>query len=378
MRSAALWRNDGSDGVGGWLFTEVAAAAGAEFTINGMGLGIGDYDNDGWLDLAFSDIGPAHLLNNNGDGTFTDVSVSSNVSATTAMNGAVVAKTWGTVFFDHDNDGWQDLYIVAGNTGNSPGDSYENFFMTNNADGTFSDASVASGLNDDKRGRSASIADFDGDGFVDVFVGNFGQSPLLYHNKSVQQGNSNNWLNVTVEGTESNRDGIGTRLYLTANGTTNMREISSGPTHGGGDQRVAFFGMGSALIGTLEIHWGNGITETFTVNANQALHYVEPSTAPALTIAISNTMGTDETVLNWGDPAGCDVEVYRSTTPYFALTGGNLVATMTSGEMEYVDTGALATEINYFYAIRKDCSGTLSAKSAEKGVFHFGIVPGTP
>ncbi len=280
MRPNALWRNDGSDGAGGWNFTELAAAADAEFTVNGMGLGIADYDNDGYLDLAFSDIGPAHLLNNDGDGTFTDVSASSNVSATTAMNGAVVAKTWGSVFFDHDNDGWQDLYIVAGNTGSSPGDSYENFFMTNNGDGTFSDASAASGLNDDKRGRNASIVDFDGDGFVDVFVGNFGESPLLFHNKSLSLGNANHWLNITVQGTESNRDGIGTRLYLTAGGQTMMREISSGPTHGGGDYRAAFFGLGSETSGTLTINWPNGIVQNLgSLSADQTLHLVEPSSS---------------------------------------------------------------------------------------------------
>ncbi len=303
MRPNALWRNDGSDGAGGWNFTELAAAADAEFTVNGMGLGIADYDNDGYLDLAFSDIGPAHLLNNDGDGTFTDVSASSNVSATTAMNGAVVAKTWGSVFFDHDNDGWQDLYIVAGNTGSSPGDSYENFFMTNNGDGTFSDASAASGLNDDKRGRNASIVDFDGDGFVDVFVGNFGESPLLFHNKSLSLGNANHWLNITVQGTESNRDGIGTRLYLTAGGQTMMREISSGPTHGGGDYRAAFFGLGSETSGTLTINWPNGIVQNLgSLSADQTLHLVEPSSSGntyvdvTTSIGITHTHTTDGTV----------------------------------------------------------------------------------
>ncbi len=287
IASNVLWRNDGSDGSGGWLFTDVSAAAGVDFTVNGMGLGIGDYNNDGWLDLAFSDIGPAHLIQNNGDGTYTDASAASGVTALTG------SKTWGTVFFDHDNDMWLDLFVVAGNTGVEPGDSYPNYFMGNQGDGTFVDLSASSGLDNDGRGRAAAIADFDEDGFVDVFLANIGQAPVLYHN----EGNSNNWLSITVEGTESNRDGIGTRIYLTAGGVTQMREISSGPTHGGGDYRAAYFGLGSETAGTVVVHWPNGVVENLgTVTGDQALHLVEPASVSGPTYSnVTTDVGINHT-----------------------------------------------------------------------------------
>jgi hypothetical protein len=66
-----LWRNDGSDGAGGWIWTDVSVESGTNYSINCMGLGIGDYDNDGWMDLAFSHAEGGFLMHNNHDGTFT-------------------------------------------------------------------------------------------------------------------------------------------------------------------------------------------------------------------------------------------------------------------------------------------------------------------
>jgi hypothetical protein len=270
-----LWRNDGSDGAGGWTFTDISAASGTDISLNGMGQGIGDYDNDGWLDTAFSNIGANWLMRNNGDGTFTDTSANAGIQRATFPNGERNV-TWATSFFDYDNDGWLDLYYVAGETALF---AYEqpNSFFENNRDGTFTDISVASGLDDPGRGRNSSMADFDGDGFVDIFVGNYGTAPALFRNNSADQGNTNNWLSVTVEGTVSNRDGIGTRLTLTTpDGVSMMREIDSGPAHGGGDYRAAYFGMGTNATGELTVRWPTGVTQVIgTVNANQAIQLVE-------------------------------------------------------------------------------------------------------
>lgn len=279
-----LWRNEG-DGT----FTDVSTASNTDISLNGMGLGVGDYDNDGWMDLAFSNIAPGVLLHNQGDGTFADVSVSSGVDATLDVG------TWATAFWDYDNNGLLDLYFAGGNVGNA--DPVPDRFMTNNGDGTFSDFSVASGLDDPGRGRSASMVDFDQDGFVDLFIGNYGQFPGLYHNDSVDQGNTNNWLTITVEGVVSNRDAIGTRIYLTTpDGVTQMRDISSGPTHGGGDFRAAYFGLGTNTTATLDIRWPTGdLVNLGVVNANQALHYIENN---------GNDIVIDADFTDWDDGTG--------------------------------------------------------------------------
>ena len=297
---SALWRNDGSDGAGGWTFTDVSVSSGANYGVNAMGLGVGDYDNDGDFDFAFSDIGPGHLAHNNGDGTFTEVSDSAGVTAATDS-----PATWGTAFFDYDNDGWVDLFFVAGGTGGP--DNTPNFLLHNQADGTFSDVSVSSGVNHTGRGRNGSMVDLDSDGFVDLFVHHYGEAPILLHNRASQQGNTNHWLSITVEGTESNRDGIGARLILTAGGVTQMREISSGPTHGGGDYRAAYFGLGAETSGTLEVHWPNGVVENLgTVTGDQQLHLVEPPSAPPATTYIDVAGDVGLVLSHETDPSICD------------------------------------------------------------------------
>lgn len=144
------------------------------------------------------------------------------------------------------------------------------------------------------------MVDFDQDGFVEVFVGNYGQAPGLFRNDSADLGNNNQWLSITVEGTASNRDGIGTRLYLTtADGTTQMRDITSGATHGGGDYRAAYFGLSSHMTGTLSIRWPSGIISNIgTLSGNQMQHYIEPNASDII---------LDDDFSDWGDGDGNEI-----------------------------------------------------------------------
>ena len=280
-----LWRNDGPAALrgGGSVFTDISTLAKVDHSLNGMGLGVGDYDNDGYLDFALSNVGSAVLLHNEGDGTFLDVSVTSTVSSTTVAP----QGSWGTAFFDHDNDMDLDLYFVMGTIG---GGGQANVFMDNDGNGmTFSNHTTTSGLGDAGKARALSMVDFDQDGFVDVFVGNYGSAPVLYHNN----GNGNNWLVVTLQGTTSNRDAIGAQVYLSSGGVDQMREITSGPSHGGGDYRMAHFGMGSEITGTLSIRWPDKTMQVIgEVDANSQLHYVEGKIPAAYLPFVENSTTT--------------------------------------------------------------------------------------
>ena len=277
-----LWRNDGPDGNGGWIFTDVSDASGTGARVNGMGLGVGDYDNNGFMDFAFSNIGPNILLKNNGDGTFADVSHDAGIEREFTKWGDV-SVTWGTVFFDYDNDQWLDLFIVAGMI-SGINIRQPDILFRNKGDGTFTDISNMSGVDDTLRGRCASIVDFDHDGYVDLFVGNLHRTDLgntapfrMYHNQTSNFGNTNHWMTVTVEGTTSNRDAIGTRLYATTpDGVTQIRDINSGPTYGGGDYRAAYFGLGANSTAVLTVRWPDGTTKDIgVVQSNQEIHLVE-------------------------------------------------------------------------------------------------------
>ncbi len=268
-----LWRNDGPDGLGGWIFTDVSEESGTDYSISGMGLGIGDFDNDGWIDIASGHAEGGFLMRNRGDMTFEDVSVSSGTRSlwTPELDTAI---PWSTPFADFDNDQWLDLVHVRGMVGTSPTPQPDALFH-NNHNGTFTDISEGSGMNDPSRGRSASMCDFNEDGFIDLFVGNYSDTIALYSNQGLIQGNQNHWLEITAEGSGSiNRDAIGARFFLTtSDGITQIREITSGPTHGGGDHKSIHFGMGENVTGTLSVRWPGGETQSLgEVSADQYLH----------------------------------------------------------------------------------------------------------
>ncbi len=176
-------------------FTDVTAAAGLSNAGDGnygMGVAVGDYDNDGYADLYVTSYGKNILYHNNGDGTFTDVTAKAGV----AGGGWSVSAG----FFDYDNDGKLDLFVTRymdwdlkhSKTCGGEWHTYcppeefpatTNILYHNNGDGTFTDVSQQSGIAG-KKGRALGVAfaDYDEDGFTDIFVANDGMQQYLFHN----------------------------------------------------------------------------------------------------------------------------------------------------------------------------------------------------
>jgi hypothetical protein len=172
--------------------TESAGLANAGASNYGMGVAVGDYDNDGYPDLFVTSYGRNILYHNNGDGTFTDVTAKAGV----AGGGWSVSAG----FFDFDNDGHLDLFVTrylewdtrhsktcsgAWRTYCPPGEfpGTTNLLYRNRGDGTFEDISRKSGITAKKgRGLGLAFADYDDDGFTDVFVANDGMQQYLFHN----------------------------------------------------------------------------------------------------------------------------------------------------------------------------------------------------
>ena len=192
--------------LGGGKFEDVSVKAGVAVVSLGMGVIAADYDNDGFTDIFVTNYAPSvkdkdliaknpqvlfrnMLYRNNGNGTFTDV----------AEKAGVARSLWsvGAVFFDYDNDGWLDLFVgnyldfdrkyrLYYSADEFPGPlsypSQQAFLYRNNKDGTFSDVTKKAGIEKNSRAMGVTSADFDNDGFMDIYVANDAMECFLYKN----------------------------------------------------------------------------------------------------------------------------------------------------------------------------------------------------
>ena len=280
MLGNILWRNEGA-GCGGWCWRDVSIEAGARTFIHGMGLAVGDYDNDLDLDFYFSDmVNGMVLLQNQGDGTFDDAAADAGVAV-----GPSSAVGWGTVFFDYDNDGWLDLYLTATefvqyDVFSGPEGmmfAYRDFLFRNQRDGTFADETPAGWLGDFSASMGLAYADYDRDGRLDFVLGNWNDGYALYRNTGAA-GGANNWLSLRLRGGGGiNRDAVGARVYVqSSSGQTYMQEVKCGSSLGAGNDTALHFGLGAATISEIRVRWSNGreqVLRDIAPNQFLELHY---------------------------------------------------------------------------------------------------------
>jgi hypothetical protein len=261
-------------------FTNVAQDVNVAFGANGeatsaMNPIFGDYDNDGWQDIFVSDMRYHRLFHNPGaKGFWLDTTVETGVAQ---VSGQYVA--WGDGFFDFDNDGWKDLFIVNG--GLHWLIPMEDSVLRNNGDSTFTDVSsqLGSYFKTKKVGRGACFADYDNDGYIDAFIVVLGGKGILLHNNPPPVGMRNHWLTLKLIGTKSNRDGFGARLEAIAGDLHQYIEATAENGYlSQGDPRP-HFGLGKHTeVDKLIIHWPSGIDQEIDhVKADQFLTVKEPS-----------------------------------------------------------------------------------------------------
>ena len=189
---------------------------------------------------------------------------------------------------DFDNDMDVDLYVVTTNAaGNEPNVLYEN-----QGDGTFEAvADLGDGVGSNLGiGDTVTTADYNNDGFLDLFVTN-GDFPHLLNQDAPYQllqneGNDNHWLQIDLEGRVSNRDGIGAKVYVTAGGITQLRQQSGG-MHDGvqNDSRLHFGLADNTLIEEIRIEWSSGIVQSIEdVSADRIFKIFEPETFDAVEV----------------------------------------------------------------------------------------------
>ncbi len=267
-----LYKNNG-DGT----FTDVTLQAGLCRVASGMGVTAGDFNNDGYLDLYVTNTGENFLWKNNGDGTFTNVAPDLNLSDSLSIG-------WGAGFLDYDNDGNLDLYVVDGQVSGGViwnpeiGKTRVDRLYRNNGSGQFEEVATQEGISIDEPKEAAAFADYNGDGFTDIMVTGGWTSPNSKNRLYLNQGNSNHWITIKLRGTVSNRDAVGARITLKAGLKTQIREVVSGSSFVSQNSLWQTFGLGKALkIESLEVKWPNGqIQKLSNISVNQTLSLMEP------------------------------------------------------------------------------------------------------
>ena len=258
-------------------FEDISYASGFALSDDGreqaaMGIGVGDYNRDGKVDLfvtTFSDDYKT-LYRNDGNGEFSDVSFKAGLADAT-----VPFLSWGTAFMDYDNDGLLDLFIANGHV--YPQVDKQDWGTTwaqrpqlfRNLDGAkFHEVPPAtgSGLATVVAGRGAAFGDLFNDGHIDVVLNCIDAPPLLLRNVAK---NDNHWLELQLIGSgKSPKDAIGAKVFLTAGGARQRADIYSGASYLSSSDVRPHFGLGSATsLEALEIVWPDGVKQQVDVGA---------------------------------------------------------------------------------------------------------------
>jgi hypothetical protein len=268
---------------GNGMFEDASYASGYALNENGketasMGIAIGDYLNNGWLDLynsVFSDdYNP--LYRNEGDANFTDVSYPSGIAEVT-----IPFLGWGTGFLDYDNDGWLDLLAVNGHV--YPGVDKSDWGTTfaqrpllfhNLKAGKFEviPPVKGTGLAMTLVGRGAAFGDLFNDGKTDVVINRLEGPPALLRNVSPDH---HHWVGLKLIGAgKSPRDAVGATVYLTVRGVRQRRDVISGGSFASSNDQRLHFGLGdSSSVDQVEIHWPDKLVQRLKLPAGVDRYY---------------------------------------------------------------------------------------------------------
>jgi hypothetical protein len=259
---------------GNGTFEEIGYPSGIAVNENGreqagMGLAVGDYDNDGRLDFHitnFSDDSNT-LYHNDGDTNFTDVTFQAGLGEV-----SIPFLGWGTSFLDYDNDGWSDLFVVNGHVypevdAHQWGTSYaQQALLFRNVKGKFErvGAPPGSALANAWPGRGLAVGDLDNDGRLDAVINNLDAKPVVLRNVA---GAAGHWLRLKLIA-KGPRDAIGSVAYLTAGKIRQRQDVYSGAIYCSQNEMTLHFGLGAATkVDKLEIRWPDGSTEVVEVSA---------------------------------------------------------------------------------------------------------------
>lgn len=267
---------------GGGHFDETGLLAGVAYNEDGdveagMGVHLADYDGDMLPDLLVTNFQweTNTLYRNVGGATFLDETFNAGFGKS-----SIPYLSWGTQFFDVDNDGDRDAFIASGHL-ESDVEIYENTtfaqrnqLFLNDGSGRFEEITPIQGSALDERqvSRGAAFGDYDDDGDIDILVANVSERPQLLRNDTVGAGH---WLRLRLEGTRSNRSAIGARVTLKAGSQQASAEVATGGSYLSQSDLRLHFGFGSAtVVDSVSVSWPSGVVQVLTHVAVDQQHVI--------------------------------------------------------------------------------------------------------
>ena len=269
-------------------FTDVAITVGVAYNSEGratasMGIASGDYDNDGVQDLFVTNFSLEinSLFHNDNDGFYTMTTFEAGLA-----DASFSKLGFGTQFIDADNNGSLELFVANGHVWNNvsevtPSLSYRQQcqIFGNTGTGAFTDLSETAGrfFKRSVVARGVAVGDYNNDGAADILVTCCGEFPILLRNDS----QTHNYVKIRLVGTESNRDGIGTKVWVRTDEMTLFREVTCGGSYASGSEQTLLFGIGAQkTIQSIEVKWQSGHTQTLDfssteISVNETIYITE-------------------------------------------------------------------------------------------------------
>ena len=281
-----LYRNNGDN-----TFKEISHSALVADYRGAMGIAVGDWDGDSDMDIFITHwIAQENALYNNMRSHFLSLNnpINTEIKFMDEADRYGLGQIgldyigWGTSFFDYDNDGKLDLFVVNGSTFQQKQNPLllipmvDQLFWNQGKEKGFYDVSAVSGeiFKEQYVGRGAAFGDYDNDGDVDIFIVNNGGPGILLRNEG---GNKNKWLKLDLHGVQSNSAAIGTKIRIVAGESTQIQQVGVQCSYCSQNSLIQHFGLGESVkVDTLEINWPSGTTQVFhNLPVNQSVEIIE-------------------------------------------------------------------------------------------------------